>query len=120
MELSKEKGIYLNQLLEAKTPEELEILIKSILKKEEDEQKEREKLMENYTLKNLKKAGIIRKGYNNGKPLDGKDIKFIKKYARYLLFKKIKDAQIGFTDDDQERLYSQNIFDNYSKLKDDN
>ena len=115
MELSKEKGIYLNQLLEAKTPEELEILIKSILKKEEDEQKEREKLMENYTLKNLKKAGIKRKGYNNGKPLDEKDMKFIKKYARYLLFKKIKDSQIGFTDDDNERIYSQDIF--TSKLK---
>ena len=118
MELSKEKGIYLNQLLEAKTPEELEILIKSILKKEEDEQKEREKLMENYTLKNLKKAGIKRKGYNNGKPLDEKDMKFIKKYARYLLFKKIKDSQIGFTDDDNERIYSQDIF--TSKLKDEN
>ena len=118
MELSKEKGIYLNQLLEAKTPEELEILIKSILKKEEDEQKEREKLMENYTLKNLKKAGIKRKGYNNGKPLDEKDLKFIKKYARYLLFKKIKDSQIGFTDDDNERIYSQDIF--TSKLKEEN
>ena len=118
MELSKEKGIYLNQLLEAKTPEELEILIKSILKKEEDEQKEREKLMENYTLKNLKKAGIKRKGYNNGKPLDEKDMKFIKKYARYLLFKKIKDSQIGFTDDDNERIYSQDIF--TSKLKEEN
>ena len=118
MELSKEKGIYLNQLLEAKIPEELEILIKSILKKEEDEQKEREKLMENYTLKNLKKAGIKRKGYNNGKPLDEKDMKFIKKYARYLLFKKIKDSQIGFTDDDNERIYSQDIF--TSKLKEEN
>ena len=120
VELSEEKGIHLCNLLEAKTPEQLEILIKEILKREEESQKEREQLMENYTMKNLKKAGIKRKGYNNGKPLDEKDMRFIKKYARYLLFKKIKDSQIGFTDDDNERLYSQNIFNNYSKLKDEN
>ena len=120
VELSEEKGIHLCNLLEAKTPEQLEILIKEILKREEESQKEREHLMENYTMKNLKKAGIKRKGYNNGKPLDEKDMRFIKKYARYLLFKKIKDSQIGFTDDDNERLYSQNIFNNYSKLKDEN
>ena len=120
VELSEEKGIHLCNLLEAKTPEQLEILIKEILKREEESQKEREQLMENYTMKNLKKSGIKRKGYNNGKPLDEKDMRFIKKYARYLLFKKIKDSQIGFTDDDNERLYSQNIFNNYSKLKDEN
>ena len=118
--LSEEKGIHLCNLLEAKTPEQLEILIKEILKREEESQKEREQLMENYTMKNLKKTGIKRKGYNNGKPLDEKDMRFIKKYARYLLFKKIKDSQIGFTDDDNERLYSQNIFNNNSKLKDEN
>ena len=118
IELSEEKGIHLCELLQAKTPEELEILIQVILKKEEESRKEREQLMENFTLKNLKKAGIKRKGYNNGKPLDEKDIKFIKKYARYLLFKKIKDSQIGFTDDDNERIYSQNIFTN--KLKEEN
>ena len=118
IELSEEKGIHLCELIEAKTPEELEILIQKILKKEEESQKEREQLMENFTLKNLRKAGIKRKGYNNGKPLDEKDIKFIKKYARYLLFKKIKDAQIGFTDDDNERIYSRSIFTN--KLKEEN
>ena len=58
---------------------------------------------------------IKRKGYTNTKPLDEKDIRFIKKYARYLLFKKIKDAQIGFTDDDNERIYSQKIFNNMDK-----
>ena len=120
VQLSEEKGIHLCSLIEAKTPEELEIIIKEILKREEESQKEREKLMENYTLKNLRKAGIKRKGYNNGKPLDEKDMRFIKKYARYLLFKKIKDSQIGFTDDDNERMYSQNIFNNNSKLKEDN
>ena len=50
--------------------------------------------MEIYNLKALKKQGIKRKGYTNTKPLDEKDIRFIKKYARYLLFKKIKDAFI--------------------------
>lgn len=74
--------------------------------------------MENYTLKNLKRAGIKRKGYNNGRPLDEKDLRFIKRYARYLLFKKIKDEQIGFNDDDNERIYSQNIFNN-NKFKED-
>ena len=71
--------------------------------------------MEIYNLKALKKQGIKRKGYTNTKPLDEKDIRFIKKYARYLLFKKIKDAQIGFTDDDNERIYSQRIFNNMDK-----
>ena len=106
MKLSEEKGIHLCDLLKTRTPEELEILIKQILKAEEESQKERERLMEGYNLKSLKNAGIIRKGYNNGKPLDEKDMRFIKKYARYLLFKKIKDSQIGFTDDDNERLYN--------------
>ena len=118
VELSKEKGINLCDLIEAKTPEQLEAIIKDILKIEEESQKEREKLMENYTLNNLKKAGIKRKGYNNGRPLDEKDLRFIKRYARYLLFKKIKDEQIGFTDDDNERLYSQSIFKN-NKFKED-
>ena len=104
-----------NDLIEAKTPEELEIIIKDILKKEEESEKKREKLMEIYNLKALKKQGIKRKGYTNTKPLDEKDIRFIKKYARYLLFKKIKDAQIGFTDDDNERIYSQKIFNNMDK-----
>ena len=117
IQLSEEKGIHLCNLINAKTPEKLELLIKQIIKAEENSQKEREKLMESINLKNLKKTGIIRKGYNNGKPLDEKDIRFIKKYARYLLFKKIKDSQIGFTDDDNERLYSQNIFYNNNKLK---
>ena len=120
IQLSEEKGIHLCNLMEARTPEEFDILIKEILKREEESQKERERLMEGYNLKNAKKTGIIRKGYNNGKPLDEKDNRFIKKYARYLLFKKIKDSQIGFTDDDNERLYSQNIFyNNDNKLKDD-
>ena len=115
VKLSEEKGIHLCDLIEAKTPEELEIIIKDILKKEEESEKKREKLMEIYNLKALKKQGIKRKGYTNTKPLDEKDIKFIKKYARYLLFKKIKDAQIGFTDDDNERIYSQKIFNNMDK-----
>ena len=96
IKLSEEKGIHLCDLMQAKTPEELEKLIKEILKKEEDSEKEREKIMETYNLKNLKKLGVIRKGYTSGKPLDQRDMRFIKKYARYLLFKKIKDAQIGF------------------------
>ena len=33
---------------------------------------------------------IKRKGYTEHKPIDENDEKFIKKYARYLLFKKIK------------------------------
>ena len=115
VKLSEEKGIHLCDLIEAKTPEELEIIIKDILKKEEESEKKREKLMEIYNLKALKKQGIKRKGYTNTKPLDEKDIRFIKKYARYLLFKKIKDAQIGFTDDDNERIYSQKIFNNIDK-----
>ena len=115
IKLSEEKGIHLCDLIEAKTPEELEIIIKDILKKEEESEKKREKLMEIYNLKALKKQGIKRKGYTNTKPLDEKDIRFIKKYARYLLFKKIKDAQIGFTDDDNERIYSQKIFNNMDK-----
>ena len=118
VELSKEKGINLCDLIEAKTPEQLEIIISDFLKIEEESQKERERLMENYTLKNLKRAGIKRKGYNNGRPLDEKDLRFIKRYARYLLFKKIKDEQIGFNDDDNERIYSQNIFNN-NKFKED-
>ena len=112
IKLSEEKGIHLCDLMQAKTPEELEKLIKEILKKEEDSEKEREKIMETYNLKNLKKLGVIRKGYTSGKPLDQRDMRFIKKYARYLLFKKIKDAQIGFNDDDNERIYSQRIFNN--------
>ena len=115
IKLSEEKGIHLCDLIDAKTPEELEIIIKDILKKEEESEKQREKLMEIYNLKALKKQGIKRKGYMNTKPLDEKDIRFIKKYARYLLFKKIKDAQIGFTDDDNERIYSQRIFNNMDK-----
>ena len=115
VKLSEEKGIHLCDLIEAKTPEELEIIIKDILKKEEESEKKREKLMEIYNLKALKKQGIKRKGYTNTKPLDEKDIRFIKKYARYLLFKKIKDAQIGFTDDDNDRIYSQKIFNNMDK-----
>ena len=115
VKLSEEKGIHLCDLIEAKTSEELEIIIKDILKKEEESEKKREKLMEIYNLKALKKQGIKRKGYTNTKPLDEKDIRFIKKYARYLLFKKIKDAQIGFTDDDNERIYSQKIFNNMDK-----
>ena len=115
IKLSEEKGIHLCDLIDAKTPEELEIIIKDILKKEEESEKQREKLMEIYNLKALKKQGIKRKGYTNTKPLDEKDIRFIKKYARYLLFKKIKDAQIGFTDDDNERIYSQRIFNNIDK-----
>ena len=115
VKLSEEKGIHLCDLIDAKTPEELEIIIKDILKKEEESEKKREKLMEIYNLKSLKKQGIKRKGYTNTKPLDEKDIRFIKKYARYLLFKKIKDAQIGFTDDDNERIYSQRIFNNMDK-----
>ena len=112
IKLSEEKGIHLCDLMEAKTPEELEKLIKEIIKKEEASEKKRERQMERYNLKNLKKMGVIRKGYTTGRPLDGRDIRFIKKYARYLLFKKIKDAQIGFTDDDNERIYSQRIFNN--------
>ena len=115
IKLSEEKGIHLCDLIEAKTPEELEILIKDILKKEEESEKAREKMMETYNLKNLKKQGVIRKGYTSGKPLDQRDLRFIKKYARYLLFKKIKDAQIGFSDDDNERIYSQKIFNNMDK-----
>ena len=115
IKLSEEKGIHLCDLIDAKTPEELEIIIKDILKKEEESEKQREKLMEIYNLKALKKQGIKRKGYTNTKPLDEKDIRFIKKYARYLLFKKIKDAQIGFTDDDNERIYTQRIFNNMDK-----
>ena len=115
VKLSEEKGIHLCDLIEAKTPEELEKIIKDILKKEEESEKKREKLMEIYNLKALKKQGIKRKGYTNTKPLDERDIRFIKKYARYLLFKKIKDAQIGFTDDDNERIYSQKIFNNMDK-----
>ena len=115
IKLSEEKGIHLCDLIDAKTPEELEIIIKDILKKEEESEKQREKLMEIYNLKALKKQGIKRKGYTNTKPLDEKDIRFIKKYTRYLLFKKIKDAQIGFTDDDNERIYSQRIFNNMDK-----
>ena len=115
IKLSEEKGIHLCDLIEAKTPEELEKLIKEILKKEEESEKEREKLMEAYNLKNLKKQGIMRKGYTNSKPLDERDYRFIKKYARYLLLKKIKDAQIGFNDDDNERIYSQRIFNNIDK-----
>ena len=115
IKLSEEKGIHLCDLIEAKTPEELEVIINVILKKEEESEKKREKLMEIYNLKALKKQGIKRKGYTNTKPLDEKDIRFIKKYARYLLFKKIKDAQIGFTDDDNERIYSQKIFNNMDK-----
>jgi hypothetical protein len=115
VKLSEEKGIHLCDLIEAKTPEELEVIIKDILKKEEESEKERERIMETYNLRNLKKMGVIRKGYTSGKPLDQRDMRFIKKYARYLLFKKIKDAQIGFTDDDNERLYSQKIFNNMDK-----
>ena len=112
VELSEEKGIHLSKLIESKTPEELEIIIQQILKKEEQSQKEREKLMEKYNLRNLKNAGIRRPGYNTPKPLDSRDLRFIKRYARYLLFKKIKDSQIGFNDDDNERLYSKYIFNN--------
>ena len=120
MQLSEEKGIHLCDLIKSRTPEELDLLIKQIIKVEEESQKERERLMEGYNLKSLKNTGIIRKGYNNAKPLDEKDMRFIKKYARYLLFKKIKDSQIGFTDDDNERLYCQNIFyNNDNKIKDD-
>ena len=115
IELSEEKGIHLCDLIEAQTPEQLEALIQDIIKKEEESEKEREKMMETYNLANMKKKGINRKGYTSGKPLDERDYRFIKKYARYLLFKKIKDAQIGFNDDDNERIYSQKIFNNMDK-----
>ena len=115
IELSEEKGIHLCDLIEAQTPEQLEALIQDIIKKEEESEKEREKMMETYNLANMKKQGINRKGYTSGKPLDERDYRFIKKYARYLLFKKIKDAQIGFNDDDNERIYSQKIFNNMDK-----
>ena len=115
VKLSEEKGIHLCDLMEAKTPQELEALIQDIIKKEEESEKEREKMMETYNLKSMKKKGVIRKGYTSGKPLDERDYRFIKKYARYLLFKKIKDAQIGFNDDDNERIYSQKIFNNMDK-----
>ena len=68
IKLSEEKGIHLCDLIDAKTPEELEIIIKDILKKEEESEKQREKLMEIYNLKALKKQGIKRKGYTNTKP----------------------------------------------------
>ena len=115
IELSEEKGIHLCDLIEAQTPEQLEALIQDIIKKEEESEKEREKMMETYNLANMKKQGINRKGYTSGKPLDERDYRFIKKYARYLLFKKIKDAQIGFNDDDNERIYSKKIFNNMDK-----
>ena len=39
MKLSEEKGIHLCDLIEAKTPEELEIIIRQIIKHEEEDQK---------------------------------------------------------------------------------
>ena len=81
VKLSEEKGIHLCDLIEAKTPEELEVIINDILKKEEESEKERERIMETYNLRNLKKQGVIRKGYTSGKPLDQRDMRFIKKYA---------------------------------------
>lgn len=117
LELLAEKGIHFFKVV-ATSPEELEIQINEWIKKEKIEMAKREKLMEGYSLKNYKSKGIYRKGYNNGRLIDEKDARFIKKYARYLLFKKIKDAGIGIEDDDNERLYSQDIFNNNSQIAD--
>lgn len=118
VKLSEEKGIHLCDLIEAKTPEELEIIIRQIIKHEEEDQKRRMKFMEKYNLRALKNAGIRRPGYNTPRPLDSRDLRFIKRYARYLLFKKIKDSQLGFNDDDNERMYSSIIFNNNNNDKD--
>jgi len=46
--------------------------------------------MKMWTMKNNLKHGVRRKRYTEHKTIDEKDDKFIRKDARYLLYKKIK------------------------------
>ena len=61
-------------------------------------------------LHNKQQNKIKRKGYMNHKPIDINDEKFIKKYAKYLLLKKIKDDITGDNEDEYEREYAKFIF----------
>lgn len=84
--------------------------IYEILYNENQLKNKRIEQMKILSLKNLKKHGVFRKGYSNHKPIDLRDEKFIKKYARYLFFKKIKDDLLKTDDDDYEREYAKYIF----------
>lgn len=84
--------------------------VQAILNKEKELTTKRVEKMKAYSLKFQKSKKIKRKGYTEHKPIDENDEKFIKKYARYLLFKKIKDDIIGDNDDDYEREYAKFIF----------
>ena len=83
--------------------------VEAILNKEKELSKQRVEKMKTFSMKNMKKL-IKRKGYTEHKPIDEKDEKFIKKYAKYLLLKKIKDDITGDYDDDYERDYAKFIF----------
>ena len=83
-----------------------------------DENELKDKRMENMkmlSMKNYLKHGVRRKGYTEHKPIDEKDDKFIRKYARYLLYKKIKDDITGNDDDEYEREYAKYIFTAHSE-----
>ena len=96
----------INNLSETETNQK----IYEILYNENQLKNKRIEQMKFLSLKNLKKNGVFRKGYSNHKPIDLKDEKFIKKYARYLFFKKIKDDLLKTDDDDYEREYAKYIF----------
>ena len=105
-----EKNIDFLNNIDNLTETEANQKIYEILYNENQLKNKRIEQMKILSLKNLKKHGVFRKGYSNHKPIDLKDEKFIKKYARYLFFKKIKDDLLKTDDDDYEREYAKYIF----------
>ena len=89
--------------------------LNKILKEQNELKDKRMENMKLLSMKNYLKHGVRRKGYTEHKPIDEKDDKFIRKYARYLLFKKIKDDIYGNDDDEYEREYAKYIFTAHSE-----
>ena len=89
--------------------------LNKILKEQNELKDKRMENMKMLSMKNYLKHGVRRKGYTEHKPIDEKDDKFIRKYARYLLFKKIKDDIYGNDDDEYEREYAKYIFTAHSE-----
>ena len=89
--------------------------LNKILKEQNELKDKRMENMKILSMKNFLKHGVRRKGYTEHKPIDEKDDKFIRKYARYLLFKKIKDDIYGNDDDEYEREYAKYIFTAHSE-----
>ena len=89
--------------------------LNKILREQNELKDKRMENMKILSMKNFLKHGVRRKGYTEHKPIDEKDDKFIRKYARYLLFKKIKDDIYGNDDDEYEREYAKYIFTAHSE-----